>query len=172
MKRNLHKNKYVGFKPLLYIFWLLIVSESCTLFRKPSSKRQNDEITRLINVARTYTGVAYKSGGTDYNGIDCSGLLWSSFKGIGLVVPRVSWQQAEYFKSVQLEEIQPGDLVFFVTKSGERGTQISHSGIVTEVRGSKEVIFIHASSSKGVREDNLYSKYWRAAFAKSIRAFN
>jgi hypothetical protein len=37
--------------------------------------------------------------------------------------------------------------------------------MITEIRGPKEIYFIHASSSKGVREDNLISTYWMGCYA-------
>lgn len=125
----------------------------------------------MISVARTYTGVPYRSGGIDYSGVDCSGLLWSVFKQIGLNIPRVAWQQAEFFQEVKLENVQAGDLVFFITNNKGQSSTISHSGMITEVRSDKEIIFIHASSSKGVREDNIFNNYWKASFAKAIRPF-
>ena len=45
------------------------------------------------------------------------------------------------------------------------------SGMITEIRGPKEIYFIHASSSKGVREDNLISTYWMGCYATARRPF-
>lgn len=84
-------------------------------------------------------------------------------------MPRISWQQAEVGKEVRIREARPGDLIFFVT--GKKGAgSINHAGIVTRVRGD-DVWFIHASTSKGVREDNLQTDYWRSALAKIMRPF-
>lgn len=99
--------------------------------------------------------------------MDCSGLLFTSFKSVGIDLPRISWQQAEAGRQVRISDVKPGDLLFFVTNRKGQGA-INHSGIVTEVR-KDQVLFIHASSSKGVREDNLYTDYWRSAFAKAVR---
>ncbi len=142
---------------------------SCKIFRgKPSESstfKENNATKKLIQTARTYTGVPYKTGGNDQNGIDCSGLLCNTFKEVGVKLPRISWQQAEYFPAINLPNIQKGDLVFFVTN----GTHINHAGIVTELKNENEIIFIHASSSKGVIEDNMMSNYWKARFAKVCR---
>ncbi|WP_337044762.1 C40 family peptidase [Emticicia sp. 17c] len=122
-------------------------------------------VKNLLKIARSYTGVPYLSGGNDENGIDCSGLLCNSFKELGILLPRVSWQQSEFFPAIDMPNIQKGDLVFFVTT----GKNINHAGIVTEVKGEDEVLFIHASSSKGVREDNMMNAYWKARFARVCR---
>ena len=119
----------------------------------------------LIKVARSYIGVPYRSGGNDQRGIDCSGLICNSFKEFGMKLPRISRQQSEFFPAIDIPNIQKGDLVFFATTSNE----INHSGIVTEVKGEDEILFIHASSSKGVREDNMMNSYWKARFARACR---
>jgi probable lipoprotein NlpC len=125
----------------------------------------------IIRIARTYTGTPYRAGGNDKRGIDCSGLICQVYSEVGLKVPRISWQQSEFGREVErLEDIRVGDWLFFVPDAGKAG-YVSHSGIVTEVRGRQEVLFIHASSSRGVREDNLYSTYFKPRFVKAVRPF-
>ncbi|HOO09629.1 MAG TPA: NlpC/P60 family protein, partial [Cyclobacteriaceae bacterium] len=55
-----------------------------------------------------------------------------------------------------------GDLVFFAT--GKRRRVVTHVGLVTEVKGRENVKFIHASTSLGVIETNLYTKYYLKRF--------
>ena len=161
----------------VFILFGMLVS-SCQIFRKPSEGKktstnyppeirykESSQTKKLIQPARSYTGVPYKSGGNDSKGLDCSGLLCNTFKEFGIKLPRISWQQAEYFPPINLPNIQKGDLVFFVTA----GKNISHAGLVTEVRNEDEIIFIHASSSKGVIEDNMMTNYWKSRFARVCR---
>ena len=70
-------------------------------------------------------------------------------------------------KEVKVKDIRVGDLVFFVTNSGVR---INHVGIVTERKSSDNIMFIH-SASNGVREDNLFTKYYQSTFVKATRPF-
>jgi probable lipoprotein NlpC len=160
---------YKKLKALLLFVIILVSVTSCKIFRgKPteiSATKENIYTKKIIQTARTYTGVPYKMGGNDENGIDCSGLLCNTFKELGIKLPRISWQQSEYFPAIDLPHVQKGDLVFFVTA----GNSISHAGIVTEVKNENEVRFIHASSSKGVIEDNMMSNYWKTRFAKVCR---
>lgn len=124
----------------------------------------------VISQARTYTGTPYRSGGNTYEGIDCSGLICSAFSAVGLKMPRISWQQSEVGYEVEVADIKPGDLIFFVPDHGKAG-YVSHAAIVTEVRAENDIRFIHASSSRGVREDNLYSNYFKGRFVKALRPF-
>ena len=129
------------------------------------------EIPKVVEVARTYSGTPYRSGGNDKNGIDCSGLICSVYSEIGVKVPRISWQQSEFGSEVNdIQSIKPGDWLFFVPEAGKEG-YVSHAGIVTDVRNDNEIIFIHASTSRGVREDNLFSTYFKGRFVKAMRPF-
>lgn len=131
---------------------------------------QRQYAREVINVARSYTGTPYRSGGNTAEGIDCSGLLYAAFNTVGLKMPRISWQQSEIGYEVEVDNIRPGDLLFFVPDKGKAG-YVSHTGLVTEVRGKGDIRFIHASSSRGVREDNLYSDYFKGRFVKAVRPF-
>lgn len=136
----------------------------------PSQYVSPDQATpELIRVARTYTGTPYRGGGTTRLGMDCSGLLSTTFQEVGLDIPRTSNDQASSGPDVALADVRPGDLVFFATDGGG-SRRISHVGMVTEIRKPREdVQFIHSSSSLGVKEDNLYWKYWQNTYVKAVR---
>lgn len=176
-------------RQLRLLIWLLTISlsiSSCKIFRsnksinnththktetvieKPITTKSNVQTSELITMARTYTGVPYKSGGTSDAGMDCSGLIFKICQNMGISIPRISYQQAEVGTEIDLDQVQKGDLVFFNTSSQNR---ISHVGLVTEVNYPEKILFIHSSTSKGVREDNVFSDYWKKAFAKATRPF-
>ncbi len=139
-----------------------------SIFHRNESQYTNREILNLIETAKTYQGVVYRFGGTDEQGMDCSGLLFRVYSDQNFTIPRVSTQQAEFGLPVSLDAISQGDWLFFKTNGSEN---INHVGLVTKVQGPKEVLFIHSSTSKGVREDNLYNNYWFKAFQKVIRPY-
>lgn len=129
--------------------------------------RVNRDIQKVIQTARTYRGTPYRWGGTTRIGMDCSGLLCTSFKAINVNLPRTSNEQSRFGEKVRPKEIRPGDLVFF--SESQFSNRISHVGMVTDVKGPGEVFFIHASTSLGVIEDNLFSNYYQKIFLKAVR---
>ena len=135
--------------------------------KKSPVKIKDERALRVIEAARAYTGTPYRWGGTTRAGMDCSGLLVTAFRSCGMNLPRTSAEQGETGRLVSIYQVVPGDLVFFATK----GRRISHVGMVTEVRGKHDIQFIHASSSLGVVESNLFSDYYRKNFVKARRLF-
>ncbi len=164
----------------LLLFLSITLLDSCALFKprtteddktvnnnNTSSKYSNKVIKDVINTARDYTGTPYKFGGTTRNGMDCSGLVTVAFNSANLKLPRVSADMANVGKEVNIKDLRVGDLVFFITGKEDR---ISHVGIVTEVAAKDRIMFIHAADS-GVKEDNLFTKYYQKTFVKATRPF-
>jgi len=120
----------------------------------------------LLKTARSYYGVPYRTGGTSHSGMDCSGFTQTSFKSIGVNLPRVSRDQALIGQAVSKSQLQAGDLVFFATGTPGR---VNHVGIVTDASNSDAIRFIHASSSRGIMETSMGISYWVRAYVKSRR---
>jgi cell wall-associated NlpC family hydrolase len=102
--------------------------------------------------------------------MDCSGLLLNSFKAIHIDLPRTSAAQSKVGREVKLKDLLPGDLVFFAT--GRKKRKITHVGLVTERKAKDNVKFIHASSSLGVVEANIYAKYYQKRFREARRVID
>lgn len=76
----------------------------------------------VIEAARTALGQPYVWGGSDLaSGVDCSGLIQAAFARVGIKIPRVSYQQANFGKRVGLDALRPGDLVAWDNSSRNVG---------------------------------------------------
>ncbi len=124
------------------------------------------KIDGLLQNARSYYGVPYRTGGTTKSGMDCSGFIQTTFKAIGINLPRVSRDQAQVGTSVSKQQLKSGDLVFFATGTPGR---VNHVGMVTNASDPNNVKFIHASSSRGVMETTLGIRYWQKAYLHAKR---
>jgi cell wall-associated NlpC family hydrolase len=132
------------------------------------SNFKSQEIKAIIKQGYKFKGVPYRTGGMDETGMDCSGLLFKIYQLEGFEIPRLVKDQSNFGLPVSLSEIKAGDWIFFRTNNS---LVVNHSGIVTTSNGGFNVVFLHASTSKGVREDNLNSNYWSKALYKVIRPF-
>jgi cell wall-associated NlpC family hydrolase len=166
-------------KQILPILFLLIIASSCKSRKGYSSKKRQThtvkvnasskptkEATDIVKSAKKFEGTRYKYGGTTKRGMDCSGLIFTSFKAHKINLPRTTADLKSTGSWVDLKEVNVGDLIFFATKKNSR--KVNHVGIVTNVR-TGNVEFIHASSSRGVMISSLAEKYWYFAFVQARR---
>ncbi|WP_027410754.1 C40 family peptidase [Anoxybacteroides tepidamans] len=115
---------------------------------------------KVITEAKKLIGTPYKFGGTTPKGFDCSGFVYYTYKKAGKTLPRSSASMYQTGKKVHKSNLRPGDLVFFTTyKKGA-----SHVAIYI---GNNSII--HATSSKGVKIDNLNNSYWKPKFIGAKR---
>jgi len=120
----------------------------------------------IVDYAQQFKGVRYKYGGTTKKGMDCSGLIHTSYKSESVSLPRTTKDLSKTGDWIDLKEVQKGDLLFFATKKNNR--KVNHVGIVTLVNND-DVEFIHASTSKVVILSKLKERYWYFAFVQARR---
>jgi cell wall-associated NlpC family hydrolase len=110
---------------------------------------------RVLSTAETYLGTPYRRGGTSpSNGFDASGFVRFIFARFGVLLPRLSRDQARVGDRVRTDwhVIAPGDLLMFRDDGG-----INHVAIYA---GGGRII--HSSESGGgVRYDDLESERGR-----------
>lgn len=152
-------------QPVLFLFILLLLS-SCAAARR--AKLREQQVNEVISTARTFTGTPYKYGGMTRAGMDCSGLTINAFRAINLSLPRQAEDQATVGEKIKKrKDLREGDLVFFAT--GKRRRKVTHVGIVTDVKARDDIRFIHASTSLGVVETNLYTDYYNKRYRGARR---
>lgn len=107
-----------------------------------------------------WEGTKFKYGGLNKKGIDCSGLVYITYRDkFGIKIPRTTRLLAKFGTKVKKNRLQPGDLVFF--KIGFKGR---HVGIYME--NNK---FMHTSKQKGVMISKLDDYYWKDKYWQSRR---
>lgn len=140
--------------------------------KEPISKAPAVELTKkegeaLAKEAKRYLGTPYKSAGTSRLGMDCSGLVVTSFAALGKTFPRRASEQGEAGQKIDRSKARIGDLVLFADPKVGKG--ITHVGIVTELLSGGDIKFIHSSSSLGVSENKLSNSYFSKTFHHLVR---
>lgn len=114
----------------------------------------SDTAQEILMNALSLTGVKYKFGGkTPETGFDCSGFVKYVFEqAANLTLPHGARAISQLGQQIPVDQLQPGDLVFFNTLK----TAFSHVGIyIGEGR------FIHApSSGGGIHVVSMNDAYW------------
>ncbi|MEU9357384.1 C40 family peptidase [Streptomyces sp. NPDC048301] len=78
-----------------------------------SSSSATGSAASVIAFAQSQVGDAYVSGGTGPNSWDCSGLVQAAFGSVGIDLPRVSQDQSTAGTQVSLDNLQPGDILYW-----------------------------------------------------------
>lgn len=163
---------------LLLLCLVLISFSSCKSSRQAKASTNKPENTKtidasnnlvadnIVDYAQQFEGVRYKYGGTTKKGMDCSGLIHTSYKSESVLLPRTTKDLANTGDWIDLKKVRKGDLLFFATRKNSR--KVNHVGIVTVVNND-DVEFIHASTSKGVMLSKLKERYWYFAFVQARR---
>ncbi len=158
----------------------------------PKTGTRQEKIARVLKAAKSQVGKGYEyawgsggkggpsygvhhypdgdpSNGDDYNrfGFDCSGLtLYAYWRGAGIDIGEWTGKQYESGKRVSLEELQPGDLVFW----GDGDDAGSTTHVVMYVGDGKVVEAAPPRDGKSVHVRNLYGQGGWTAHA--IRVIN
>lgn len=110
----------------------------------------------LVKTALSYLGTQYRWGGKSPLGLDCSGLCSISYMLNGIIIYRDAVRKDEYMRKIELEEVKPGDLLFF-------------PGHVAMYIGNDK--YVHSSSSiNGVKINSLNPEHedYKEDLAKTI----
>ncbi|MFI6108197.1 NlpC/P60 family protein [Streptomyces sp. NPDC051310] len=100
---------------------------------------------KVLAFARAQIGKPYVRGATGPSSYDSSGLTQAAWKAAGVDLPRTTREQAESGTPVAMEDLRPGDLVFFYD-------DISHVGIYLG-----DGMMVHAPGpGANVREESIY----------------
>ncbi len=127
----------------------------------PGERRPN---YHMAMVAKQMVGVRYRYGGNSpSSGFDCSGLIYYSYKRIGLRSPRTTRDLYRHARPVNRSELRTGDILFFKLD----GKKVSHAAIYL---GNGRMV--HApSSGKRVSYASIRSRFWRSRLIGAGRLY-
>lgn len=125
---------------------------------EPDTKSLSAEaaIDSLLCVAHRLEGIAYRPGGKDEAGFDCSGYTRYVYGQLGVQLNASAATQYGQGVAVHPDSLRQGDLVFFQKQDG----RIFHVGLYAGEEEGKNA-FLHASSSRGIVKDYLEMPYFR-----------
>ena len=121
--------------------------------------------SEILEPARRHLGSGYCRGGISSPCFDCSGFVTHIYQRHLPDLPRISRDMARFGRAVELDDLQPGDLLFFATSG--RADRVTHVAIYI---GQDSII--HAISdgpNRGVSLTPLSARYWRTRFHSARR---
>ena len=118
----------------------------------------------FVQTVKKFDGTIFILGGISRWGVDSSGLVYICSKINGVDIPRKLEDIQKFGTSVQLKELQAGDLIFFSTDSHNK--DIVDVGVYI---GEKE--FIHSSTTRGVITETIEDTYYQDRIFEIKRVF-
>jgi cell wall-associated NlpC family hydrolase len=112
--------------------------------------------------ALAQVGKPYVLGGNGPAVFDCSGLIQQAYLKAGVKLPRLASQQRFAGTRVTLDQLLPGDLLYYQDGSSPRKGHISMyagNGLVVEA----------ANPRRGVRIRTLNERWYRDRFVAAVR---
>ncbi|PRH76900.1 glycoside hydrolase [Streptomyces solincola] len=82
------------------------------------SSQATGSAAAIVAFARAQVGDAYVMGSTGPNSWDCSGLVQAAYRQAGIDLPRVSGDQSSRGTEVSMSDLQPGDILYWGSRSG------------------------------------------------------
>ena len=132
--------------------------------KKKKADPYNFDKENIVENAKQHLGERYVWGGTKPNAFDCSGYTKYLYEEEGIEIPRTAYQQSQVGEYVPKDELEKGDLLFFLTDK-KRHIPVTHVGLYI---GDDK--FIHAASKKdGIIISSLSKSRYNKIFVKAKR---
>ena len=109
----------------------------------------------MVDYASKFIGTRYRSGASGPSAFDCSGFTSYVYKNFGITLSRSSRTQYLEGEKVSINNVKPGDLLFFSSRGSGRG-RVGHVAMVVSVDNEAGAYRnIHASTKRGVVYQNF-----------------
>lgn len=126
----------------------------------------------LLKTGESFIDLPYFWGGMSAYGYDCSGFAYNMHKAHGYEIPRDASDQAMAGEDIPLEEIQPGDLLFFAYEEGKG--RVHHVGfyygdgkLLHSPNVGKSIEIIDLTGTNYEKELCRARRYWQKTEAPS-----
>lgn len=80
---------------------------------KANTSQAPSKASAIVNLAKQEVGKPYVWGGTGPDSFDCSGLVQYVYAKYGVNLPRTTYDQVKVGQTVAMNNLQPGDLLFW-----------------------------------------------------------
>jgi cell wall-associated NlpC family hydrolase len=105
----------------------------------------------VLREARRHLGARYRWGATGPSSFDCSGFTSFVYRKLGVSLPHSSGAQLGAVRRIPVSSKQPGDLIFFRTRSG----RIDHVGIYA----GGNVVYAASKGAGRVKLQTIYTSH-------------
>ena len=132
--RVINPNSSVTWKELMAVYYVkyqdMNLVNNSTISDGSSVNTVNPEAwNQIYEELQSHLGEAYVYGGSSpETGFDCSGIVQYCFSVAGIDLPRTTYEQCEVGGDVNNDDMQPGDLVFFMGSDPQDGLP-GHVGV-------------------------------------------
>jgi hypothetical protein len=113
---------------------------------EPVSAVGAGDAAAIVAFAMTYLGTPYVWGGNEPGGFDCSGLMQYVYDHFGIHIPRIASDQQAGGVPVPMNQLQPGDLVFYGSPAHHVGMYIGN-GMMVHAPHTGDVVRLQSITS-------------------------
>ena len=128
--------------------------------------KEQTRISEILDSGKSLLGLRYRSV-IDGNVLDCSGFVRHIFGQHGISLPRGSANISQVTDPIRLNEVVPGDLLFF-TGSDVHSSRIGHVAIVL-CNEAGEIEMMHSCNQGIVIEPFTGNQYYQKRFKGASR---
>lgn len=131
----------------------------------PADLVGQDDGETMVNIGKQFLGMRYLWGGISAYGYDCSGLVYGLHRVLGITLPRDADDQQVSGTPIEVDQIKPGDLIFFAYQHGTGdvhhvGMYIGNGEMIESRTPGKKVDIAALTEPKFAAEYAGYRRFW------------